>query len=114
MRDTSAGQVTISYPFLPCTERMKDNSRQAMAIQSKVDQRLERDGLLEQYNEEMRKSIERGAVVLLGEEDLQYDGPIHYISHFGVINPDSVSTSLRIVSNSASKNQHSKLSLNDY
>ena len=112
-RDPSTGQLTISYPFLPCAEQMRYNSRQAVAIQTKVEQRLERDGLLEQYNEEMRKTIERGAVVPLGEEDLQYKGPIHYITHFGVINLDSLSTSLRIVSNSASKNQHSRLSLND-
>ena len=38
---------------------------------------------------------------------------MHYITHFGVLNPESKSTKLRIVSNSASKNQHSGLSLND-
>ena len=61
----------------------------------------------------MRPTIERGAVVFLGKEDLDYSGPVHYITHFGVLNPESKSTKLRIVSNSASKNQHSGLSLND-
>ena len=112
-RDPSSGQLSISYPFLPCTEQMKENSRQAIAVQTKVEQRLERDGLLEQYNDEMQQTIERGAVVPLGSEDLKYNGPIHYITHFGVLNPESKSTKLRIVSNSASKNQHSGLSLND-
>ena len=112
-RDLVTGQLTISYPFLPCTERMRDNSRQAIAIQTKVEARLERDNLLEKYNEEMKKMIERGAVVPLVKEDLEYQGPIHYITHFGVLNPESKSTPLRIVSNSASKNQHSGLSFND-
>ena len=112
-RDPSSGQLTFSYPFLPCTERMRDNSRQAIAVQTKVEQRLERDGLLKMYNKEMQQSIERGAVVPLGSEDMKYSGPIHYITHFGVLNMESKSTKLRIVSNSASKNQHSGLSLND-
>ena len=92
---------------------MKDNSRHAIAVQTKVEQRLERDGLLEQYNEEMKQTIDMGAVVPLGEDNRTYSGPVHYITQFGVLNLESKSTKLRIVSNSASKNQYSGLSLNE-
>ena len=47
------------------------------------------------------------------EEMSAWHGPVHYISVFAVVKPDSVSTRTRVVSNSAMKNVHSKLSLND-
>ena len=50
-RDQETGQLTISYPFHPCSERMRDNSWQAIAVQAKVEKRLERDRLLDEYNE---------------------------------------------------------------
>ena len=46
------------------------------------------------------------------KEDLDYDGPVHYISHHEVLKQDSVSTPCRIVFN-ASANFKSHV-LNDY
>ena len=42
-----------------------------------------------------------------------YKGPVNYNNNFEVINENSSSTGLRIVSNSAQKNARSGLSLND-
>ena len=38
---------------------------------------------------------------------------VHYMLHFAVLNPESKSTKLRIVVDSACKNKHSNLSFND-
>ena len=47
------------------------------------------------------------------EEIDNYKGPVNYNNHFEVINENSSSTRLQIVSNSAQKNARSGLSLND-
>ena len=43
----------------------------------------------------------------------EWDGPVHYLTHFPVIKPSSVTTKVRIVANSKMKNRHTGLSLND-
>ena len=69
---------------------------------------------MEEYNSEMKKQIERGAAKPRDEIELEnYSGPVNYVAHFAVFNPDSPSTKLRIVSHSALKNIHTGLSLND-
>ena len=62
----------------------------------------------------MQKQIDRGVAVPRDEEELQaYKGPLNYVAHFAVFNPESPSTKLRIVSHSALKNIHTGLSVND-
>ena len=56
------------------------------------------------YNQEFKKYLDRGAALMLSQEELDsYKGPITYISHH-VVEKDSVTTPLRIVSNSSLKN----------
>ena len=44
----------------------------------------------------------------LSEAEVEgWDGPVKYISHHGVLKPSSVSTALRVVSNSSLKNTQS-------
>ena len=43
----------------------------------------------------------------------EWHGGVHYMPHFPVYNPESSSTPLRIVSDSACVNRHSGLSFND-
>ena len=69
---------------------------------------------MDSYAEEMEKAIEAGSVKKLEKEDLEeYSGPVHFITHFPVLKPSSVSTKVRIVANSPLKNCHSGLSFND-
>ena len=62
----------------------------------------------------MRGYIERKVFVELEEDEMKsWDGPINYISHHDVPKPASISTKLRIVSNSSLNNNNSGTSYND-
>ena len=69
----------------------------------------------EPYTHEMKKAIAMGAIKQLDTEELILHGkkPQHYVTHFPVKNPSSISTKVRSVSNAAMKNQKSGLSFND-
>jgi hypothetical protein len=114
-RDPVTGTLTLRYPWKEeKVARMSDNKWQAVKVQSQIEKRLVKTGRLAQFNQEMEKAIGAGAVRELSSEEMgKYQGPIHYISVFAVFKPGSVSTPLRIVSNSAMKSATSGLSLND-
>ena len=112
--DEKDGKIHVSYPFKPSAWQQKSNYGQAVAVQSNIEKRLVRDGLVESYDKEMNKAISAGSVVELTEQDMKdWTGPVHYLTHFPVIKPSSVTTKLRIVANSKMKNHHTGLSLND-
>ena len=70
----------------------------------KQENRLIKSGHLERYNLEFQKYLDRSAAVKLSrQEPDEYRGPVNYISHHGVIQ-DSVTTPMRIVTNSSLKN----------
>ena len=61
--------------------------------------------MLQAYNLELKKFIDRGALVRLTQEELDsYGGPISYVTHHSVLKPESVSTPLRVVTNTSLKN----------
>ena len=67
-------------------------------------------GTFSDYTAEMDKAIAEGQVRILTEAEMSaWHSPVHYISTFAVVKPDSLSTWTRIVSNSAMKNSKSKL-----
>ena len=73
-----------------------------------------REGVLLEYNLEMNKALADGNVVELGQKEInEWKGPIHYIAHFPVIKMSSVSTKVRIVSDSKMKNNLTGKSFND-
>ena len=83
-------------------------------MQANIERRLIRDQLMSDYKIEMRKAVEAGSVVKLTREEVDaWNGPIHYLCHFPVLKPDSVTTKVRIVANSKMKNCNTGLSLND-
>ena len=103
-----------SYPWKPCKERMKDNRSQVEIIQKIIKMSMHQDGMFGAYQEEMEKAFASGAVrELTAEEFQEWRGPVHFLILFSVNKASSVSTKLRIVSNSALVNAASGLSLND-
>ena len=113
-RDPETGVITASYPWKPCKERMKDNRSQVEKIQKRIEASMHKDGTFEAYRDEMEKAFTSGAVRELTTEEMQeWRGPIHFLTLFPVHKASSVSTKLRIVSNSALVNAISGLSLND-
>ena len=112
--DAEAKVIRVSYPFRDCADVQPDNFRQVRKIQGNIEARVYAEGLDEAYNIEMRRMIEAGAVRKLEKEELRgHRGPVHYEPHFHVKNPESSSTKLRIVADSACKNMHSGKSFND-
>ena len=80
-------------------------------------------GLMDNYNNVMREFIKRGALVFKSLEEVAEwkqrnkadptDGIVHYISHHGVEKEKSLTTPLRLVTNSAVKNCSTGPSVND-
>ena len=112
--DLETATTTFQYPVIGDLSNLSDNRVQVVAIESKVESRLLKKGILEEYNKEMRGYIERKVFVELEEDEMKsWDGPINYISHHDVLKPASISTKLRIVSNSSLNNNNSGTSYND-
>ena len=111
--DTISGTITAKYPWKPCVRRMVDNRRQAVRVQSTMEEHMHKVGTHGGYVQEMLKSIKEGKVRRLTDNEMSnWHGPVHYITTFAVLKPESVSTKTRVVSNSAMRNARSKLSLN--
>ena len=68
-----------------------------------------KDGSLTLYNKEFQKFLDRGVLVTLTREEINsYTGPINYVTHHSVLK-DSVTTPIRIVSNSSTRNNGTSL-----
>ena len=113
--DAEARKVSVSYPWTEDVCRLADNMGQAIAFQSSVERKLLKDRtLMDTYNRELQKFIDRGAITRMTQEEMNsYSGPISFVSHHGVHKPGSSSTPLRIVTNSSLKNVTCGMSPND-
>ena len=112
--DKEEARIHVQYPLKPEAYLQTDNSRQAKAMQGNIERRLLRDQLMEDYQKEMQKAVQAGSVVKMSKQELEsWDGPVHYLCHFPVLKPESVTTKVRIVANSKMKNNNTGLSLND-
>lgn len=75
-----------------------------MKVAEKVEKDLFRDGLHSAYNEQSLSQLDRGVAVKLSDEELEsWTGPCQYITHHAVLK-DSVTTPVRVVSNSSFNN----------
>ena len=98
------GTLQVRYQFKKDPRSLPNNRNAAMKIAEKLEQRLTKEMKRDYYNQQFQELLDRGAVVKLSKEELEsWQGPINYISHHGV-EQDSVTTPLRIVSNSSLKN----------
>ena len=98
------GQIHVTYPFSRDPYCLPNNRRAVVKMAEKQEARLIKSGQLEYYNKEFQKYLDRGAAVKLTKQEIdEWQGPVNYISHHGVVQ-DSVTTPLRIVTNSSLKN----------
>ena len=103
------GEVWVKYPFIKDPSCLPNNRSVAVKIADKLWKNLSRDSLLETYHEEMRKYLDRGTFIKLSKEELEsYEGPQQYITHHAVLK-QSVTTPLRVVTNSSFNNQGNSL-----
>ena len=102
------------YPWIKSSDELPDNKAIAVAILHSTEKRLSKNKLLaESYKGQMDDMVRRGVCrILTSNEISKYHGPVHYIAHHEVMNPNSKTTPCRIVFNSSAKfHGHS---LNDY
>ena len=98
------GQINVSYPFKIDPHHLPNNRRCVVMMAEKMEARLLRSGKLSHYNKEFQKVLDRGAAVMLSQEEVKnWKGPVNYISHHG-IEQDSHTSPLRIVTNSSLRN----------
>ena len=108
------GTIQGQYLWKLCMSRMLSIILQATKIQDTIEKHMLKTWTHAGFVEEMDKMITEGKVRQIEEDELNsWHGPVHYVTVFAVLKPDSVSTKTQIVSNSALKNAISKLSLND-
>jgi len=100
--DETLNQFVVSYPFTHDPSILPNNKGQVIKIAEREEKRLLKSDLLDAFNKEFDKMIAHGALVELQDAELkQWDGPSHYVSLQHVLNEDSPTTPLRIVTNSS-------------
>merc|ERR1711888_107795 len=106
--DTANKCVRFRYPTKGDLSQFKDNMGQARACAESLEKRLKKNNTRDVYNAEFDGYVERGVFMELTKDELEsWSGPVNYIFHHGVPKPSSVSTALRVVSNSSLKNTQS-------
>jgi hypothetical protein len=100
--DQTINQFVVSYPFTHDPSILPNNKGQVIKIAERLKKRLSKLNLLDAFNKEFDKMIAYGALVELQDTELeQWDGPTHYVSLQHVLNEESPTTPLRIVTNSS-------------
>ena len=98
------GEVWCSYPYLKDPSCLADNKKAVLRVAEKVERGLIKDGLYSVYNDQIKSQLERGVAVKLSEEEISdWSGPYQYITHHAVLK-DSMSTPVRVVTNSSFNN----------
>ena len=93
---------------------MEDNYDQALAIKRKVEAKLVKSRKIDLFNAKVTGYIPIGAFRELHSEELKaWKGSRNYISIHDVPKPSSLSTALRVVSNSSLNNNNRGISYND-
>ena len=112
--NNETGRWKAKYPFIvdPC--HLPDSERFAYATLLSTEKRLAKDPLhAETYKNQLNDMIDRGVARRVTKEELnEYKGTKFYISHHDVMNPNSVSTPMRVVFNSSARTKGG-VSLND-
>ena len=99
------GKTKLTFPFIKNPNVLSNNRVPMLRRSQKLEQNLQKRGLLENYNTEFNKFLERNVISEVSQEELDsYGGPKNYISHHGVLQPWKITTPLRIVSNSSQDN----------
>ena len=114
--DPATNKVTCTYPVVGDIHAFVDNRDQAITRQTATRNSIKKKGILDQYNEQFQDYISRGVLKETSVQEIEDwkegGGSVHYCAHHGVEKPSSLSTKLRIVVDSAMKNNWKGPSLN--
>ena len=102
----------VEYPFVEDPSVLPANIGQVIKIAEREEKKLEKEGLMDSFNQEFNKMISHGALTEISKVDMDlWKGPVHYVSLQHVLNENSPTTPLRIVTNSSLSDKNG-LSLN--
>ena len=111
--DPSVGKWRVSYPFLQDPKVLVNNYKTVLRMAETLERRLEKKGLTAGANEVFHKMISNGALVEISQAMLDmWDGPEHYLPIQAVVSEKSVTTPIRLVTNSSLIDPSTGLSLN--
>ena len=98
------GEVWCEYPYIRDPACLSFNRDAVIKVAEKVEKSLIKDNVREAFNEQIRDQLRRGVAVKLSDDELQsWVGPCQYITTHAVFK-DSVTTPVRVVSNSSFNN----------
>ena len=91
------------YPWKRDPRELPNNYPVALAVLRSTERRLLKDNeKAKLYDDQIQDMLVRGVARKLSkEEERNYRGPVHYVSHHEVMKPESQSTPCRIVFNSS-------------
>ena len=103
------GKVWCDYPFTKDPASLSFNRSSAVKVAERVEKGIIKDVLHSAYNEQIQSQLDRGVAIKLSDDEIvSWSGPCNYISHHAVLK-DSVSTPVRVVSNSSFNNMGNSL-----
>ena len=106
----STDQLQAKYPFKKDPGVLIDNGKEAKACQISQERRQVKNNTHSQYVDQFKDMVSRNVVSEISQtEMLAYTGPINYITHHEVYKPGSLSTPVRLVSNSSFRNGSTNL-----
>ena len=116
--DEEKNQITLRYPVNDNYLLLQDNRAQIIKRQESVERRLIKKGDQEKYNDNYRDAINRGVLTRVTDKMIEEyksipGNRIHYTGHHAVYKESSKSTPLRVVNDSAVKNNYIGPSIND-
>merc|ERR1711867_258098 len=114
--DLANKRVSMRYPTKGDLSQFREYQGQAIGCAASLERRLIWNKTRHLYNTEFKGYVERGVFKELTKHKMEsWEGPVNYIYHHGVPKPSSVTTALRLVSNSSLKNtQSGGISYNDF
>jgi len=101
--DESNSCWSTAYPWIIDPHTLPNNYHVALATLRSTELTLLKDSAwADKYKAQMQDMLDRGVARKLTQAELKaWDGPVFYISHLAVQNPNSKSTPVRIVFNSS-------------
>ena len=111
--DESLGKWRVRYPFTQDPRILSNNYRRVLKMMESMERRLDKLGETGAANEVFEKMVSIGALSEVSAAELKmWTGPVHYLPIQAVIKPSSVTTRVRLVTNSSLVDPATGLSLN--
>ena len=111
--DPVSKKFYVKYLFTDDPRKLTNNRNVIIKMAETTEKRLERDNLTQAANDVFESMIAAGAVEELSLEEMAaWDGPVHYVPIQHVLNEGSVTTPVRLVTNTSLTDRRTGLSLN--